>query len=71
MTFDAPCYEASAGTRSNAYDTLGLLTAAAPAPQKAATILAALIGRDPAEARSRAEHLEALNLEFDTWLDER
>ena len=34
-------------------------------------ILAALIGRNPAEARSRAEHLEALNLEFDTWLDER
>jgi hypothetical protein len=34
-------------------------------------ILAALIGRNPAEARSRAEHLEALNLNFDTWLDER
>jgi DNA-binding MurR/RpiR family transcriptional regulator len=36
-----------------------------------AVILAALIGRNPAEARSRAEHLEALNLDFDTWLDER
>ena len=36
-----------------------------------AAILAALIGRNPAEARSRAEHLEALNLDFDTWLDER
>lgn len=34
-------------------------------------ILAALIGRNPAEARTRAEHLEALNLDFDTWLDER
>jgi DNA-binding MurR/RpiR family transcriptional regulator len=34
-------------------------------------ILAALIGRNPAEARSRAEHLDALNLDFDTWLDER
>jgi DNA-binding MurR/RpiR family transcriptional regulator len=35
------------------------------------TILAALIRRNPSEARARAEHLEALNLDFDTWLDER
>jgi DNA-binding MurR/RpiR family transcriptional regulator len=34
-------------------------------------ILAAMIGRNPSEARARAEHLEALNLDFDTWLDER
>jgi len=38
---------------------------------QATAILATLIGRNPAEARSRAEHLEALNLDFDTWLDER
>lgn len=36
-----------------------------------AAILAALIGRNPADARSRAEHLDTLNLDFDTWLDER
>jgi len=36
-----------------------------------AAILAALIGRNPAEARFRAEHLEALIPDFDTWLDER
>ena len=34
-------------------------------------VLATLIGRNPSEARSRAEHLEALNLDFDTWHDER
>jgi DNA-binding MurR/RpiR family transcriptional regulator len=36
-----------------------------------AAILAALIGRNPADARTRAEHLDALNLDFDTWQDER
>lgn len=36
-----------------------------------AAILAALIGRNPREARLRAERLDSLNLGLDTWLDER
>jgi DNA-binding MurR/RpiR family transcriptional regulator len=34
-------------------------------------ILAALIMRNPKEARVRAEHLESLNSGLDTWLDQR
>jgi len=34
-------------------------------------ILAALIARNPKEAHARAEHLESLNLDLDTWLSER
>jgi DNA-binding MurR/RpiR family transcriptional regulator len=36
-----------------------------------ATILAALIGRNPREARLRAERLESLNRDLDVWLGER
>jgi DNA-binding MurR/RpiR family transcriptional regulator len=36
-----------------------------------AAILAALIWRNPREARLRAERLESLNLDLDIWLDER
>ena len=63
-------------TSGGASPDIGLRTAPlTPSESRMASVildrLAALIGRNPAEARSRAEHLEALNLEFDTWLDER